>query len=255
MPKPTIFISHISEEKEVALLFKNEIERYFLGMVDIFVSSDAKSIQLGSNWLDSITTGLRECAAILLFCSPYSIKRPWINFECGAGWGRGIEIAPICHSGLRPVDLPLPMSLLQGVEASNPKKIQEVFDLIARNLGSNTPQIDAEKLTASILEFERKYKTEKEINENLIQIKIKDYNLFKILKGFYPSKVKTINGFPQINFMNVKEYLDKLQILGSFEYSATVSSFSVGPNSPGAIMTLTIRADKDVIEAVQKIPD
>jgi hypothetical protein len=51
--KPTIFISHIAEEAEIADLFKTEIERAFLGLVDVFVSSNAEAIRLGSNWLFS----------------------------------------------------------------------------------------------------------------------------------------------------------------------------------------------------------
>lgn len=125
--KPKIFISHITEEAEIAGFFKNEIEIRFLGMVEVFVSTDAESLSLGRNWLSDITEALREYAAMLVFCSPYSIGRPWINFECGAGWARAIEIAPICHSGTRPVDLPLPISLLQGIEASDANRISEVF--------------------------------------------------------------------------------------------------------------------------------
>jgi hypothetical protein len=49
--KPKMFISHISEAAEIAGLFKTEIERAFLGLVDVFVSSNAEAIRLGSNWL------------------------------------------------------------------------------------------------------------------------------------------------------------------------------------------------------------
>ena len=105
--KPTIFISHIAEEAELAGAYKAAIEKAFLGLVNVFVSSDARSIQLGQNWLDGITDALRNCAAMLIFCSPASIGRQWINFECGAGWARAIDIAPLCHSG-RPGSETLP---------------------------------------------------------------------------------------------------------------------------------------------------
>jgi len=72
--KPKIFISHISEESEIAELFKIEIERAFLGLVDVFVSSTAGSIGLGSNWLSAITEALINCQAMLVFCSRYSIS-------------------------------------------------------------------------------------------------------------------------------------------------------------------------------------
>ena len=64
--KPLIFISHISEEADIAKAFKETIETTFLGMVDLFVSSDRDTIGVGSNWLDRITEGLRTAQAMLI---------------------------------------------------------------------------------------------------------------------------------------------------------------------------------------------
>jgi hypothetical protein len=153
MSKPTIFLSHISEEAELASVFRKEIEARFLGLVDVFQSSDPSSLPIGQNWLNNITSALRNCEAILLFCSPYSVKRPWINFECGAGWARNIEVAPLCHSGLRPVDLPVPMSLLQGLQANDATKIEQVFVMIAGKLQSSVPPVDGRALATAVLAF------------------------------------------------------------------------------------------------------
>lgn len=99
MDKPVVFISHITEEKEMAMELKKLIEESFLGMLDVFVSSDENSISSGSKWLDNITSALSSCAIELILCSPNSVKRPWINFEAGAGWVRDIPVIPLCHSG------------------------------------------------------------------------------------------------------------------------------------------------------------
>ena len=45
--KPIVFISHITEEKELALSFKSLVEQNFLGLLDVFVSSDENSISMG----------------------------------------------------------------------------------------------------------------------------------------------------------------------------------------------------------------
>jgi TIR domain len=160
--KPKIFISHISEEAEIAELFKSEIESAFLGLVDVFVSANAEDIGLGSNWLLTIEEQLKNCQAMLVLCSPYSVTEPWINFESGAGWARGIEIAPLCHSGLRPVDLPIPLSLRQGIEASDHTKIDQIFRLIAKKLNSSVPAIDVQSLADRIKVFEKHYTEAKE---------------------------------------------------------------------------------------------
>jgi len=47
MSKKIVFISHIKEEKELALQVKHFIEDAFLGIIDVFVSSDENSIPLG----------------------------------------------------------------------------------------------------------------------------------------------------------------------------------------------------------------
>lgn len=46
--KPILFISHISEEKEAASLLKDFFEHAFLGAIEVFVSSNEKSITYGA---------------------------------------------------------------------------------------------------------------------------------------------------------------------------------------------------------------
>ena len=133
--KPVIFISHISEEAPPVQLVKNQIENSFLDLVDVFVSSDSGSICAGQNWLDRITQTLRAARAMLIFCSQRSVSRPWINFEAGAGWGREIEIVPMYDSGMRPVDLPLPLNLLQELRPTMLEKLQMCSSSSPTSLG------------------------------------------------------------------------------------------------------------------------
>jgi hypothetical protein len=127
MLKRTIFISHISEEAELAKVFKCAIENDFLQMVSVFVSSDTASIQAGENWLKSIDEAIRDAAVEIIICSRSSITRPWINFEAGAGWMRKIPIIPVCHSGLKPRDLPMPLAVLQGLVAGDVEGLESII--------------------------------------------------------------------------------------------------------------------------------
>lgn len=70
-----VFISHISEEKEIAQKLKQVIESSFLGLIEVFVSSDADSIRLGKKWLESITDALKKCKIEIILASPESVKR------------------------------------------------------------------------------------------------------------------------------------------------------------------------------------
>lgn len=61
MNKSIVFISHITQEADLALKLKELIEGSFLGMIEVFVSSDETSISAGSRWLDNITESLSNC--------------------------------------------------------------------------------------------------------------------------------------------------------------------------------------------------
>jgi len=86
MPKPVVFISHITQETKLATLIQEHIEETFIGQIEVFVSSDGKSIQPGTRWLNTISANLQAAEVMLVLCSTSSIKRPWINFEAGAAW-------------------------------------------------------------------------------------------------------------------------------------------------------------------------
>ncbi len=103
MNKPIVFISHITEEETIVGILKKHIENDFLGLIDVFVSSDKASIKVGDKWLNRIDEALKTAAIELILCSEDSVKRPWIHFEAGACWVKGIPVIPICHTGMRPV--------------------------------------------------------------------------------------------------------------------------------------------------------
>lgn len=111
-----IFLSHISEEAPIAIVLKDWIESSFAGQCEVFVSSDKSSNPPGSRWLDLVDTALSDSKAFIVLCSPNSLHRPWINFETGCGWIKRVPIIPICHSGQEAGNLPMPISLFQGVE-------------------------------------------------------------------------------------------------------------------------------------------
>lgn len=61
MDRPIVFISHISEESAIAVTIKKLIDESFLGMLDVFVSSDnGESLPMGSRWLQRINDALKN---------------------------------------------------------------------------------------------------------------------------------------------------------------------------------------------------
>ena len=45
--RPTVFISHVSEEADLAILLKRALMKDFPGLEEVFVSSDMASISAG----------------------------------------------------------------------------------------------------------------------------------------------------------------------------------------------------------------
>ncbi len=155
--KNLVFISHIYEEKDIALLVKVFIEEAFLGLIDVFISSDKDSISLGQKWLNSITDSLKNCSIEIILCSPESIKRPWINFEAGAGWIRDIPVIPLCHSGIEPSNLPLPLNLLQAAKANEISSLNMLLPVLAQAIGSKDPTYDFTDFVKKVKDFEAQY--------------------------------------------------------------------------------------------------
>ena len=142
MDKAVVFISHISEEQGIAQALKKLVEESFLGLIEVFVSSDANSIKLGHKWLDNITTALKNCKIEIIIASPTSVKRPWVNFEAGAGWVRNIPVIPLCHSGMTPLTLPTPLKELQAALATDKESLANLTPVLAEAINSKLPEID-----------------------------------------------------------------------------------------------------------------
>lgn len=157
MKKKIVFISHISEEKELAIILKNEIEIAFLGLIEVFVSSDDGCIFGGERWLNKVTNALEKCIVELVLCSEKSINRPWINFESGAGWIRKIPVIPICHSNMKIEDLPVPLNELEAFSCLDKRMLQKVFDVIAREYGMNAPRANSKEFLSEVAIWQNTY--------------------------------------------------------------------------------------------------
>lgn len=158
MASKQVFISHISTETEIAKRLKQRLDNDFLGMLEIFVSSDRETIRAGDKWLDQVDRALKAADAEVVLCSKESVGRPWVNFEAGAAWLRGIPVIPVCHSGLALVDLPVPLNMLQGVECSSPDGLQKIYDTMAVVLGVKTPAVDFHAMAADMRQLEEKHR-------------------------------------------------------------------------------------------------
>lgn len=156
MTRKRLFVSHVGSETELAQHLKQRLAKHFLGLLDTFVSSDRETIRAGSRWLDEVDAALKSADLQLVLCSAESVGRPWVNFEAGAAWLRGIPVIPLCHSGMTPQTLPVPLGMLEAVECGRADDLRKLYDAIARTLGTETPEVDFARLVTELAEIERR---------------------------------------------------------------------------------------------------
>lgn len=149
-----VFVSHTTLEKDLAIFLKDRIEKDFLGLVDVFVSSDQESIEAGESWLEALRRALKSANLEIILCSPVSITKPWVNFEAGAAWLQGIPVVPLCHSGLEPSALPMPLSSLQGGKTSDSDTFLRLYSRIAKLVPCTAPGIDMKALALAAQAFD-----------------------------------------------------------------------------------------------------
>lgn len=141
-----VFLSHITEDKALAGYLQTRIQRHFLKAIEVFVSSDSVSIEAGSDWLQSLHLALGRAKCVIVLCSPRSVRRPWVNFEVGAAWLKGLPIVPLCHRGLEPSHLRPPFSLLQGGSLEKTETLHSLYLLLSRLSGLDAPEVDFEQM-------------------------------------------------------------------------------------------------------------
>ena len=136
MTRTQLFISHITENADVAKALKDFIEEKSLEGVEVFVSSDG-DIQPGAHWQETIVNKIRSSDVVLVVCTNTSIFRPWVNFEAGGAMVKGATVIPVCWHGCTRESLPPPLGQLQALDLGDEKHIRQMMSTIGAKAGLN----------------------------------------------------------------------------------------------------------------------
>ena len=138
-----LFISHITEDSEYAIVLKDVIKIAFDNQIKIFVSSDKESIKPGTLWFNSIIDGLNKSKCMLTLCSTRSIYRNWINFEAGYCFAlKRDSLIPLCIRGLKPSDIKQPLNFIQAKEIRNIDDLNPILSDISQKFTLKLNNID-----------------------------------------------------------------------------------------------------------------
>jgi hypothetical protein len=121
-----------------------------LDKISVFVSSDIRDLTPGNRWLTTIEEELKECTVLIVICSQSSLTRPWINFEAGCGWVKGIPLIPLCHSGQKKDQLPFPFIQYQGIQLEDENSGLLLAQTLSKYFKSISPHVRKGVLAKSI---------------------------------------------------------------------------------------------------------
>ena len=151
-----VFISHYANgDGDIAAKLKEWIEtQYRARHVDVFVSSSeyngstTNSIKSGTFAASEIGKNLSSHDVLISLLTPASIKRPWIVFESGAGFGKGSGFIPILCRGLArdSIDNNNPLKEIEGRSASEPKGFDTILQELDKALKGKHTSVGVEEL-------------------------------------------------------------------------------------------------------------
>jgi hypothetical protein len=79
------------------------------------------------------------------------VRRPWLNFESGSGWVKGLNVVPICYKGLRRDQLPDPLHIFQAAELTDVTSCRELVVRLASELSiAISEHFDPAKMLAAV---------------------------------------------------------------------------------------------------------
>jgi hypothetical protein len=122
-------------------------------------------------------TPIKNSKLIIVLCSPFSIKRPWIHFEAGAGWGRGVKVIPMRHSGLKQEDLSGNLAVYQGGDLQTKIAVEHLFKTIAEACDIKKTPVVSDAFVESIQQKQIFVENEEVLVEidNLLRPLIEDF--------------------------------------------------------------------------------
>jgi hypothetical protein len=174
MPKLEIFVSHRTVEAKFADALRTNLRRDFIGIPKFFISTDVTSVPAGSQWYQEVLEAMRRAHLLLAICSDESVKLPWINYETGGACAREVEVIPLCHSGMTPAQLPVPLSMLEGVLLTDASSLEKLYTRISDLIGCDVPKADFAQMSGTFKELEQEYSRQRQLEASASQQQDRD---------------------------------------------------------------------------------
>jgi hypothetical protein len=122
------FLSHYSEDKDVAEIISVVLARISLRQVISWYSSDTAEtggLKPGTIWFNEIIDRIRQSKALIAILTPNSVNRPWVYFESGIAEALSTcELIPV-SIGLKKDDIPSPLYHYKCYQLTDYKSLRD----------------------------------------------------------------------------------------------------------------------------------
>src|SRR4030043_220019 len=171
----TIFISHASEDKTLALMIKSLFES-LNNDISVFCSSDIKDIEGGQLWFEKIMDALYNSKVCISLLTPNSIYRPWVIFESGGSYvlskrdSDNFRMFPVCAYGLNATDFREkgPFAFIQARHLKNKNDILILCKEIGKIFGNSNFKPTNESIDLVCRESSRGSSQWGSVNQSLV---------------------------------------------------------------------------------------
>jgi hypothetical protein len=144
-----IFLSHWSDESNIALLLKEWLENVF-DDINVFVSSSENDIDYGQEWERAMFEALDKSSLLIVLVSTKSYNRKWIHIETGYSLAKKIKPLIIRIDDILPEVMGRPYDNYQSLSIKSPNFTKSFFCTISalanqplrENIGFDYMQMD-----------------------------------------------------------------------------------------------------------------
>jgi hypothetical protein len=146
-PKMKVFISHSSEDSEVAELLISLL-RAAMSLPSSSIrctSVDGYRLPVGAKTDDQLRNEVRNSEVFIGIITPASISSAYVLFELGARWGAELPLFPVTSSGASSHDLRGPLKGMNALDLASPPQVFQLISDVASSLS-----LSQEPSTASI---------------------------------------------------------------------------------------------------------
>lgn len=233
IPHPQVFMAYASEDEDVSDFFRKQLETAFANRLSIFVASGNDGITPGRVWFDELTLKLREAKLVLAMVSRSSLRTAWIPFECGTAFGAGKTFIPLCHSGIRVIDLPQPLANFQALDLAKDGHLRRLLVSLKAVGALPDPNIDTVALAKYFEETDRVAAAWQNFNELIVPIYWSNRSAFE--KLFRSGTARLVVA---------EQYLDRLQLVSGFCQLQGIMTMRLGTADNGNHLVEFATGDK-----------